>query len=283
MEKKPLFPPIRYFGGKTLIAPFLREYIPALTDHYQIYVEPFFGTGGLFFNLLQAPKSAIINDKDDLIYNFWWIFRNHLEAFEKELDLVWCGKAWYDEYSQRTDPVGKAIYLYLLNKNNHSGGANTERWDKRFLINPFYKTFDTIKEYLNSILYLTIWNDDFRDVLQKIQGSGFSTERENRFYIYEDPPYYTEGHRYRIPFIEQDHLDLFTLNSNLQTESNKTIFLSYDDCAWVRQHYTTEAGWYLIEISLDTIRKGYHELFISNKPFQKNVQQKFKQKQLMFK
>ncbi len=66
MQVKPR--PIRYTGGKAWLVPhiiYILETTPA-----DCYVEPFFGSGAVFFNKKPHPKE-IVNDYDQLLYHFY--------------------------------------------------------------------------------------------------------------------------------------------------------------------------------------------------------------------
>ena len=60
--------PLRYYGGKQQLVPWLSQFIPP----HKIYVEPFAGGLSLFFG---RPKSkniaSVINDTNSMIYNLW--------------------------------------------------------------------------------------------------------------------------------------------------------------------------------------------------------------------
>ncbi|MCK7485551.1 MAG: DNA adenine methylase [Bacillus subtilis] len=49
--------PVKWAGGKRQIIDVLKSKMPPV---YNLYIEPFFGGGALFFDIL--PKRAIIND-----------------------------------------------------------------------------------------------------------------------------------------------------------------------------------------------------------------------------
>jgi len=59
--------PFPWFGGKSRAAKLVWSYFgdPAM------YVEPFFGSGGVLLNRPTPPKLEVINDKDHFVANFW--------------------------------------------------------------------------------------------------------------------------------------------------------------------------------------------------------------------
>lgn len=62
---------LKYPGAKNRIADWLLEYVP----EHKLYLEPFFGSGALFFNK-KPSYLEIINDLDDEIVNFFKVLRD---------------------------------------------------------------------------------------------------------------------------------------------------------------------------------------------------------------
>ncbi len=62
---------LKYPGAKNRIAPWIIENLP----QHKIYVEPFFGSGAVFFKK-ELVYNNIINDVDEDIYNFFEVLRN---------------------------------------------------------------------------------------------------------------------------------------------------------------------------------------------------------------
>ncbi len=71
-----LTPFLKWAGGKRWLAPLIQEKIPAIPGRY---IEPFLGSGAVFFRL--RPKNALLNDTNkDLIETYRAIQRNHEEV-----------------------------------------------------------------------------------------------------------------------------------------------------------------------------------------------------------
>ena len=69
---------LRYPGSKWSIA---EQITACFTDHYH-YVEPFFGSGAVFFTKPESPHE-IVNDSNGLVVNFFRVLRDHTD------DLRW--------------------------------------------------------------------------------------------------------------------------------------------------------------------------------------------------
>ena len=71
---------LRRFGNKSKIAADIIQYFPP----HSIYIEPFFGAGGLFFNKPRA-KHNIVNDIDNEVFNLWYMSKYHLQEMIDEI------------------------------------------------------------------------------------------------------------------------------------------------------------------------------------------------------
>ncbi|GJQ05738.1 DNA adenine methylase [Capnocytophaga canimorsus] len=66
--------PISYYGGKQTMLPHI---LPLIPEH-QIYVEPFFGGGAVFW-AKEPAKSEIINDFNANVVNFYEVLKTDFE------------------------------------------------------------------------------------------------------------------------------------------------------------------------------------------------------------
>lgn len=75
--------PITYYGGKQKLASTILKLIPA----HNLYAEPFFGGGAIFF---EKPKSnvEVINDTNKEIINFYRMVQNDFVSLEKEIRIT---------------------------------------------------------------------------------------------------------------------------------------------------------------------------------------------------
>ena len=74
---------LRRLGNKKKIA---EEIIKHFPDH-KIYIEPFFGAGGMFFNKPKA-KYNIVNDLDSDVFNLFQVVMNQKEELEKAFYIM---------------------------------------------------------------------------------------------------------------------------------------------------------------------------------------------------
>lgn len=87
---------LRYPGSKWSIA---GEIVSHFADHYH-YVEPYFGSGAVFFTKDPSPHE-LINDSNELVINFFRVLRNQTE------ELCWAVETtpWSREEYDQSDVV----------------------------------------------------------------------------------------------------------------------------------------------------------------------------------
>ena len=90
---------LKYPGAKNRLARWIVSHIPP----HKIYVEPFFGSGAVFFNK-ERCYNEIINDIDDDIYNFFKILRENPQKLIEGLRLTpYCRKEYEMAYNKESD------------------------------------------------------------------------------------------------------------------------------------------------------------------------------------
>ena len=84
--------PIKWTGGKRREIPYFSSYIP---QNFDIYIEPFFGGGALYWHLL--PQNAIINDINSHLINFYKVLRDNHSSLENILSTFEHNKTFFDK------------------------------------------------------------------------------------------------------------------------------------------------------------------------------------------
>lgn len=193
-------PIIKYRGGKSKEIPNFIQFIP---QNYDRYVEPFLGGAALYFYL--EPHTALINDINDKLINFYLSVRNNFNALRKELTSL--ESFSFEENSQCVELLFKsAKHSYrapLLDKNTVEARENPKRIEEgeqikthvllKFVENDAIAFLETglnlmtmsnIVEYLNSFVapynnsveeeivgkysFDMMPRDDFREVLDSM-------------------------------------------------------------------------------------------------------------------
>lgn len=193
---------LRRLGNKKKIASEIQKYFP----EHKIYIEPFFGAGGMFFNKPKA-KYNIVNDLDSDVFNLFNVVMNQKEELEKAFymmpihsDLL---KYWKE--NEETEPIKKALrFLFLSNftimgTGTSMRGSSTEE-SKENIEKGLKETFDKLQ-------YVKFFNFDFVDFFRTIS---FRRQSEiDGVLIYCDPPYLGTNDNYSNSFTEEQSNKLF--------------------------------------------------------------------------
>lgn len=217
---------LRRLGNKSAIAREIQKYFPS----HKIYIEPFFGAGGMFFNKPKAQHN-ILNDLDSDVFNlFNVIIKNKNELLETFELTPYCTELFeYWKKEAENEPIKKAVRFIYLSNFGYLGQPITMNIDNRnhkynAILN-LKKTEDFLKD-----CSLKFTNFDFRKAIESIKTTEPVTV-ENTF-IYCDPPYLGTGDNYSSSFTEQDSIDLF---NTLQETGCKWAMSEFDNHFIIQQ------------------------------------------------
>lgn len=194
---------LRRLGNKQGIAGELQKHFPA----HHIYIEPFFGAGGMFFNKPKA-KINILNDLDNDVFNLFNVIKTKEDELLYKLELTPYSEFVFDWWKteNETEDVWKAVrFIYLSNYGfmGQTGGIRIDsRNHKENAVSDLKKTILFLKD-----CSIKFTNADFR---KAISGISLSEENNiNRTFFYCDPPYLDTTDNYSHSFEQQDCIDLF--------------------------------------------------------------------------
>lgn len=194
---------LRRLGNKKKIAKKIQAYFPP----HKIYIEPFFGAGGMFFNKPKA-KYNIVNDLDSDVFNLFNVVMNQKEELEKAFYMmpIHSDLLEYWKKNQETEPIKKALRFLLLSNLTYLGKGDTIKFGTENSKNTFLKYLDITFELLEAVQFL---NTDYRTLFKKIQ-----IKEPVKVFIYCDPPYLQTTDTYSNSFTESDSLELFETLQN---------------------------------------------------------------------
>lgn len=203
---------LRRLGNKQHIAEKIIKYFP----QHKYYVEPFFGSGGMFFNKPKSPFN-VVNDLDSDVSNLF-----HVSVRQKD-DLL---KAVHDmpihqdllnywKVNQEIDPILKAIrFIFLSNftllgagtnmRHSISSGAGGGKNYKDNFPLLLQQTFDMLYD-------VNFSNSDFEVFLSTLSFQKDGRNDEEKTFIYCDAPYLDTADNYSNSFTEADSLRLFNV------------------------------------------------------------------------
>lgn len=191
-------------GNKRKLAARIIEHIP---DH-QLWIEPFFGAGGMFFAKDRAERN-IVNDMDSEVYNLFCVVMDRTE----ELEEAWCSmpihetlwKTWKREVPD--DPVLRAVRFLFQSNFGFLGKPQTLKWNNRTAKRRLQDRIAQTRDALYDVEFMCC---DFRSMLGRIP---LSKGEASRAFVYCDPPYLGTDNNYgeAAQWNLQDTRDLFDL------------------------------------------------------------------------
>lgn len=194
---------LRRLGNKKKIAKEIQKHFPP----HKIYIEPFFGAGGMFF---YKPKVEynVVNDLDSDVFNLYDIILNRKTEFEEmfklmpiHTDLI---KYW-KEYNG-DDKLKKALRFLALSNFTLNGTGTSLR--SNVLENPKKEVLKYLKqtiEYMQDVKFL---NMDCNKFINTLAFRPNSNEVKTTL-IYCDPPYLGTNDNYSNSFTEGQSNELF--------------------------------------------------------------------------
>ncbi len=271
---KPLSP-LRYPGGKFKIYDKVKNLIEANALSDRTYVEPFAGGFGIGLGLLcdDIVQTAILNDFDTHIYNFWFSVLYHTDDLLRMITDT--AITMEERERQKTvytndnaDRVSNGFATFFLNRVNFSGvikggpiggfsQSGTYKLGCRFNKDEMVKKIQQIALLRERI---ELYNCDASNLItQHLQG------RIHTSFFNIDPPYVKKGSKlYTNYFREQDHRDLERTITRCLGETQWIV--TYDDCDLIRDIYK---DYHMIEYSILHNAGGSvqgREIVITNMP-----------------
>lgn len=233
-----LRPPLRYYGGKFRIAPWIIAHLP----EHRTYVEVFGGGAGV---LLRKPRSfvEVYNDLDSAVFNFFAVLRDSEQCAHlcRLIELTPFSRQEFDlTYEVATDAVESArrfvarcffghgtCSMDLLDSNGFRSGdiRAGKSYAREWVGVP-----DAIRIAAERLRGVTIENVDFRRLIPKFDN------QTTVFYI--DPPYpfstrKAGGKGYVHEMHDEEHRQL----AWLLRRSKAKILVSGYDCQLYRDLY----------------------------------------------
>lgn len=201
---------LRRLGNKSAIAEEIIRHFPP----HKIYIEPFFGAGGMFFAKPKAPYN-IVNDKDDDVVNLFDVIIKRKEELIEKFSIMPHSQTLLKRWQKQkeTTPIMKAIRFLMVSnftmmgKQSGSMKLGTEN-TKASILNMIEATHKVIFDVQFTCM-------DFRKMLKSIP----FREEEEKVFSYNDPPYLGTDNNYSHSFKENDTIDC--------VEANKAAKIKY--------------------------------------------------------
>lgn len=197
MNTKPLFPPLKWAGGKRQIIDTILANLPSQWDRKcDRYYEPFLGGGAVLFAL--QPSFAIASDINGELVNFYNVVKNDLIAFQRHLGSRFFANnkiSYYEarNYDRESDyeflhDVFKAARFLYLNKHGFRGLC---RYNASGQFNVPYGNYKSVDYDFDNIAAVSSYLSDLDNSIviaqRKWQDSLIYAGKGD--FVYLDPPY----------------------------------------------------------------------------------------------
>ena len=176
---------------------------------HKIYIEPFFGAGGMFFNKPKA-KYNFLNDIDSDVFNLFKTITETPSDLIAYFSIIPIDETLWEYWkkNKETEPIKKAARFLMLSNFGYMGQADTlhliDRTSKKSCLRSLDKGVQFLKDCSTKFS-----SKDFKDFLNSIIPI---KNKPNDCFIYNDPPYQNTGDNYSHSFTKQDLIDLIEVN-----------------------------------------------------------------------
>lgn len=278
--KPPVYPFVKWAGGKAQLLNILDKYIPL---DFNNYFEPFLGGGSFFYHLIKVTSGksfkSFLSDSNCELTNAYIVIRHHLEELilylRKHQELYYKNPEDY-YYSLRStvykNSIEKAARFITLNKTCFNGLYRVNRKGEFNVPMGKFKKLPTICDEKNLRNLNSFLNKVNPEINCQDYKESLSNINENDF-VYLDPPYkptsetsyFTKYTNYG--FVDNDQKELAKIFRELDKKNCK-VLLSNSNADFIRTLYE---GYNLKEVKAirainckGSKRLGHTELIINN-------------------
>lgn len=205
---------LKYPGSKWSIAQWIISYFPYGYEK-MTYLEPFFGSGAVFFN---KKRSAIetINDLDGNVVNLFKVIREHPEELARQIEYTpWAREEYQLSYKDTEESIEKARRFLVrmwqaigAKSSDITGWRNNIKGNNGNLTQFNLRLPDSI---IKASLRLKHTNNSLVQIENQPAVKLIERHKRENVFIYCDPPYVLStrsGRIYKYEMNDQDHVEL---------------------------------------------------------------------------
>lgn len=230
---------LKYPGGKWRIADWIISQFPA----HKVYCEPFFGSGGVFFN--KAPSSLeTINDIDGNVVNLFKVCRERPADLATVLELTPWSREEYkncydmtvgDELERARRTVVRFHQSYGISNLSLSSWRNSQSARSPRVTAQWRELPEIVLNVCGRLKFAQIENIDALTLIERYDS--YDT------LLYVDPPYLQSIRKknlYKHEMSDSQHIELLKL---LKASKSKICLSAYDN----ELYNDMLEGWYTVE------------------------------------
>ncbi|RGS10826.1 DNA adenine methylase [Enterocloster bolteae] len=217
---------LKYPGAKNRIANWICEYIPS----HDVYLEPYFGSGAVFFNKVPA-RIETLNDLDGNVVNYFKVVRERPNELAVQLEMTPYSRDEYYracEYDPENSDIEKArkfavrCWMGYGASNYYVSGFRSSQQSK----SPY-----TTKEWRNLPERLLAAGERLKNAqIENLPAMELIRRYDTPdVFMYVDPPYLhgtRKNYFYRYEMGDAEHIELLKL---LAEHPGKVLLSGYDN------------------------------------------------------
>ena len=216
---------LKYPGAKNRLAPWIVSNMPS----HEVYLEPFFGSGAVFFNK-EPCRIETINDIDDEVYNFFKTVRRDFDMLAEQLRMTPFSRTEYEnafKENENDSSLEKArkfavkCWMGFGASNRYKNGFRSSQQSSSPSTTKIWNEYpERLLEACSRLKNAQIENLDYRECLSRYDTKDV--------FIYADPPYMPgvrKGYIYKHEMDEEEHRQLLSL---LLAHPGKVMISGYD-------------------------------------------------------
>jgi site-specific DNA-adenine methylase len=229
--------PFQYSGNKLFLVDTVAKLINENMPNYKVYVEPFLGSGSIFYNVpFKDDAKYIINDLDEYVYRMHNSFKSGYS---------------YDQYLKLCDNI--KIKFGDIKASKDAYYAFRDAWNSRF-----NKT-TTEEDYFKSGMYLIILASACINSMLRFGPNGMNQSFGNRCRILTEEEYTNYTSRVDNKYTQLLNKDFYKVFEKL-TNSNIDNLVMFMDPPYATREMTYNKGFDLVKF-IDVIKnpKNYPE------------------------
>jgi len=189
---KPISTLLMRMGSKKMIS----DKILPLFPKHKVFVDMFFGAGGLFF---KKPKATfnICNDLNNEIYNLFTLLKNEdtKDELKEFIKIMPFHQSLLEEYKNidvsKLSNIEKAARFLFLSNYTFMAGGTTMRYGLHNNQKTLLGRIEPVFKYIQDVQFMCC---DFRKVLKNIALQDVVKARQ-KIFVYADPPYLDTSHK----------------------------------------------------------------------------------------
>lgn len=224
---------LKYPGSKWNIAWWIASHFPAGYED-MLYVEPFFGSGAVFFTK-ERSKIETINDLDDDVVNLFLVARDYPEELIKKIELTpWSRSEYAKSYERDTCDKVENARRFLVRMWQGIGAKSSDKtgWRKNVMgVNGNVPRFHTSLPDCVLNVCERLKHSTGNKIVQIENRDAFELMKRHNTpdtLIYADPPYVRNtrtARTYKHEFTDGDHAELIKI---LKSHVGKVVLSGYD-------------------------------------------------------